>query len=120
MAGIPTPLGVVRRHGPHVVRALNPVTTGAAAKAEPVVTIVTLAAALVLLNVWKGQVTPDLGNIGKDILLVVGLVAIGTVAPTVVTGVLWVALLFWVLRNQPAVTAEVQRLVRQIFPSSGA
>ena len=112
MARIPTSFGTVKRHP--VTRALNPITTGQAAKANPTITILTLAAALVLLNIWKSQVPPDLSNVGKNFLLVIGLVAIGTVAPTVVTGVLWVALLFWVLTNQPALTDLVQRVVRQV------
>ncbi len=111
MAVIPTSFAAVKRHP--VARALNPVTTGSAAKANPTVTVLTLAVALVLLNTWKGQVTPDLANVGKDVLLVIGLVAIGTVAPAVVTGVLWVALLFWVLTNQPAVTDLAKRVVQQ-------
>jgi hypothetical protein len=106
-----TSLSRIRPH--HVARALNPITTGDSAKSEPIITIVSLAVALVLLNTWKGQVTPDLSNVGKDVLLVIGLVAIGTVAPTVVTGVLLVALLFWVLTNQPAVTDLVRRVVSQ-------
>ena len=112
MPAIPTSFGAVRRHP--VVRALNPITTGAAARSNPTVTVLTLAVALVLLNTWKSQRPPDLGTVGKDILLVVGLVAIATVAPAVVTGILWVALLFWVLTNQPAVTDLLQRFVRQI------
>ncbi len=102
----------VRRHP--VTRALNPLTTGQAARSNPTVTIVTLSLALVLLNTWKGQATPELGDIGKDFLLVVGLVAIGTVAPTIVTGVLWVALLFWVLRNGAAVGDLIARVSRAV------
>lgn len=100
----------------HVVRALNPITTGSSAKSDPVVTIVSLATALVLLNIWKSQVTPDLTNVGLDIMLVVGLVAIGTIAPTVVTGVLWVALLYWVLTNEPAVSSMVQGILQKVRP----
>lgn len=112
MARMPTSFGAVKRHP--VTRALNPVTTGQAARSNPTVTILTLAAALVLLNIWKSQQTPDLTDVGKNFLLVIGLVAIGTIAPTVVTGVLWVALLFWVLTNQQAVTELIQRVVRQV------
>ena len=102
----------VRRHP--VTRALNPVTTGQAAKSNPTVTIVTLSAALVLLNTWKSQAVPDLSHVGKDALLALGLVAVGTVAPEVVTDVLWVALLLWVLSNEAAVADMIGRITSQV------
>lgn len=105
-------LEAVRRHP--VTRALNPVTTGRAAQSNPGVTVVSLAGALVLLNVWKAQVPPDLRDVSKDVLLVLGLVALASVAPRPVIGVLWVALLLWVLRNGADVAGLVQQLTRSI------
>ena len=95
-------------HARRAGRALNPLTTGQAAKSNPTGTVVALAAALILLNVWKSQATPDLSVVGKDILLVIGLVALATVAPTPTIGILWLALLVWVLKNG----ADVQALIR--------
>jgi hypothetical protein len=96
----------VSRHP--VTRALNPLTTGQAAKSNPAATVITLAATLVLLNVWKSQVTPDLTDVGKDVLLVVALVALATAAPRPVIGILWLALLLWVLKNGADVAALIQ------------
>jgi hypothetical protein len=107
----------IRRHP--VVRAANPVTTGQTAKSNPTVTVVTLTVILVALNVWKGQATPSFNVIGKDFLFVVALVAIATVAPTIVIGVLWVALLLWVLMNEPAI-ADMIRRVSQAVDLSGS
>ncbi len=101
------------KHGGRAVRAVNPVTTGSEAKRNPVPTVLALAAVLVVLNTWKSQHTPDLSVIGKDALFVIGLVAIATVAPTVVTGILWVALLLWVLMNEPAIADLIGRVSRQ-------
>src|SRR5579859_3819921 len=93
-----------------VVRAVNPTTTGSAARSDPAVTVVTLAAVLIALNTWKSQTTPDLHVVGKDVLLVLGLVAAATVAPRPVVGILWIALLVWVLRNG----ADIEGLIRTI------
>lgn len=98
----------------HAARAVNPITTGSEAKARPVDTVVALAVVLVALNTWKSQATPDLSKVGKDALFVIGLVAVGTFAPELVTGVLWVALLLWVLMNEPAIADMIGRISSQV------
>jgi hypothetical protein len=109
-------VGTVSRHP--VTRALNPLTTGQAAKSNPATTVVALGGALILLNVWKSQVTPDLKEVGKDVLLVVGLVALASVAPKPVIGILWLALLLWVLKNGADVSALIQ-YASQSIPLGG-